>query len=143
MFKALALSAATLLSLAAFPATTHAGPGQSTEATQPARTFAQGFTRISWATTLDHLFNGQGGGMWGMVVCPPGSARGAPIWGSGVYTSDSPICVAAVHAGLITPSAGGNVVITIAPGQPSYASSTRNGVTSYGYGSWHRSYTLH
>lgn len=62
------------------------------------------------------------------------------IWGTDTYTYDSPICAAAVHAGLITVANGGTVTIVIVAGQDSYASSTRNGVTSNSWGSWDGSY---
>ena len=51
------------------------------------------------------------------------------MYGTDVYLDDSGICLAAIHAGLITP-AGGTVTIEIRPGQASYVGSTRNGVTS-------------
>ena len=64
------------------------------------------------------------------------------MWGTDVYTDDSSICTAAVSAGLITFQAGGSVTIEIRQGQSSYAGSTRNGVTSKGYGSWNGSFVF-
>lgn len=58
------------------------------------------------------------------------------VWGTDVYTDDSSICTAAVHAGKITRAAGGTVTIEITPGQEAYIGSARNGVTSSNYGSW-------
>jgi hypothetical protein len=74
-------------------------------------------------------------------VCP---ADGSPtaIYGTDTYTDDSSICVAAVHAGLITFEAGGPVTIEIRPGQDSYAASTRNGVTSSTWGTWSGSFVF-
>jgi hypothetical protein len=65
-------------------------------------------------------------------------AGGSPgtVWGTDVYTDDSSIGTAAVHAGLITFAAGGTVTIRILPGQASYSGTTRNGVTSLDYGEW-------
>jgi hypothetical protein len=72
-------------------------------------------------------------------TCPPkGNTTG--IWGTDIYTDDSLICVAAVHAGLITFQNGGPVTIEILPGQPSYTGSTRNGVTSNRYDAFLGSY---
>jgi hypothetical protein len=39
-------------------------------------------------------------------------------------------------------SQGGTVTIEIRPGQDSYTGSTRNGVTTSGYGAWTSSYTI-
>ena len=72
------------------------------------------------------------------------SSNGAPstVWGTDVYTDDSSICTAAVSAGLITFHAGGTVTIEIRQGQSSYTQSTRNNVTTKGYGSWHGSFVF-
>jgi hypothetical protein len=71
--------------------------------------------------------------------CPPdGDARS--LWGTDIYTSDSSVCTAGVHSGLITFAQGGSVVIENRPGQESYIGSFRNGVTSSSYASWVRSF---
>lgn len=67
--------------------------------------------------------------------CPASATTGASVWGTDVYTVDSSICVAAVHAGKI-PTSGGRVTITLRPGLASYAGSARNGVTSEKWGAW-------
>jgi len=59
-----------------------------------------------------------------------------PVWGTDVYTSDSSIGTAAVHAGLITFSSGGTVTIEIVPGDESYLGTDRNGVSTVSYGAW-------
>ncbi len=71
-------------------------------------------------------------------------ANGTPrsIWGTDVYTDDSSVCTAAVHAGLITLVRGGTVVIEIRPGRSSYAGSTRNGVRSGSWGAWSGSFVF-
>jgi hypothetical protein len=74
-------------------------------------------------------------------ICPSGGAIGT-VWGTDVYTDDSSVCTAAVHAGKIAPAKGGNVAIEIRPGQASYKGSTRNGVTSFDYGAWQGSFTV-
>ncbi len=68
-------------------------------------------------------------------VCPPNFGFGG-LWGTGIYTDDSHICTAALHAGVIAQASGGTVTIEIRPGQSSYTSSSQNGVTSSAYGSW-------
>jgi hypothetical protein len=85
-------------------------------------------------------FRGQNGAHY-VYTCPfYGTADS--IWGTDVYTDDSSVCTAAVHAGLITLAGGGSVTIEIRPGQSSYTGSTRNGITSSSYPSWGGSYVL-
>lgn len=65
-------------------------------------------------------------------TCPAEQTLRGAVWGTGVYTSDSAICVAAVHAGAIT-RAGGQVTVVPAPAETTYSSSLRNGIQS---GAW-------
>ena len=74
-------------------------------------------------------------------VCPSGGAP-YPIYGTDIYTSDSSVCTAAVHMGLITIAGGGSVVIEMRPGEASYAASERNGVASYSWSSYDSSYVF-
>ncbi len=73
--------------------------------------------------------------------CPPGGTV-ATIWGTDEYTHDSPVCVAAVHAGRITLAGGGDITVEMHPGRDSYTASTRNGVTSSSYPAWSCSYAV-
>jgi peptidoglycan hydrolase-like protein with peptidoglycan-binding domain len=73
--------------------------------------------------------------------CSPNFVLGS-VWGTGTYTDDSGICAAALHAGVVTRAAGGNVRYTMSAGQSSYTGSTSNGVASASYGSWYGSYTI-
>ncbi|MHC5595814.1 MAG: LCCL domain-containing protein [Nostoc sp.] len=68
--------------------------------------------------------------------------RVGTVWGTDTYTNDSSICTAAVHAGLITARDGGVVTIKVRPGASSYIGTTRNGVTTTGYGSYTGSFTF-
>lgn len=70
-----------------------------------------------------------------------GAAQGS-VWGSDVYTDDSVLARAAVHAGLVAVGQTAVVQVTILPGQPSYAAATRNGVDSAAYGAWSGSYAF-
>lgn len=58
-------------------------------------------------------------------------SRGS-IWGDGAYTSDSILCRAARHAGVVG-AYGGTVRVRVAAGRPDYPAATRNGIVS---GSW-------
>lgn len=76
------------------------------------------------------------------VQCPAGcDKQGGRVWGTGIYTDDSSICLAAIHDGKIV-SSGGKVIVEKKPGQSSYVGSTNNGVTTNSYGSWSASFVL-
>jgi LCCL domain len=70
-----------------------------------------------------------------------GNANGA-IWGTDVYTDDSALATAAVHAGLLKDGEKGVVKVTILEGQAQYTDSTRNGVASSSYGEWGGSFKV-
>ncbi len=70
-----------------------------------------------------------------------GLARGA-VWGTDVYTDDSSVAAAAVHAGVVAAGETKAVTVTILPGQASYAASTRNGVSSASWGGWSGSFSF-
>jgi hypothetical protein len=56
------------------------------------------------------------------------------VYGTDKYSDDSPICVAAIHAGLITLQSGGTVSIQVQrPGEAYYRGSTQNGIASRDY----------
>ena len=73
--------------------------------------------------------------------CASEATTSGVVWGSGTYTTDSRVCRAAVHAGVI-PMTGGTVNIQPAPGQQSYAGSAANGITTSNYGPWSGSFTF-
>ncbi|MEM7500414.1 MAG: LCCL domain-containing protein [Pseudomonadota bacterium] len=89
--------------------------------------------QLEWNTALKHFqvdsdkFIGQRF----LFACPARTVRDEDrsVFGSDVYPSDSPICVAAVHAGAVTRS-GGNVLVQLNPGAQSYVGSERNEVRS-------------
>jgi LCCL domain len=76
-----------------------------------------------------------------ILLCPPGGSAHS-IWGSDIYTSDSSICTAAVHSGLITFEQGGTVTIEMRGGRGLYGSSERNGVMSSPFGSYQHSFVF-
>jgi len=75
------------------------------------------------------------------IACPPNGQLG-PVWGSGIYTDDSSICTAAVHAGAITREKGGIVSFEIQDGLPVYRGSEQNGIVSRDYGNWPGSFVI-
>ena len=64
------------------------------------------------------------------------------VWGTDVYTGDSSLPTAAVHAGLVQP--GGTAVIKVTVVQPlgQYQGSARNGVTSRDFGQFGTAYRV-
>ncbi|MCH9672362.1 MAG: hypothetical protein K0U93_13020 [Gammaproteobacteria bacterium] len=62
-------------------------------------------------------------------------------FGTDVYASKTPICLAALHAGRIT-AEGGSVTLQLNPGQDEYAGSVRNGVTTATLPGTKRSYVF-
>ena len=75
-----------------------------------------------------------------LCTCPPYDGTGA-VWGSGPYTADSDICLAAIHAGLIGAD-GGDVWLRETEGQDSYEGSNANGVETRSWGSYATSFTF-
>jgi len=68
-----------------------------------------------------------------------GTAEGR-AWGHDVYTDDSIIAVAAVHAGYVAVGETKTVTIRILPGRASYQGTTRFGITTISYDTWNGSY---
>src|SRR5262249_45234519 len=56
---------------------------------------------------------------------------GGTVYGTDVYTDDSALATAAVHAGLLRPGERGVLHVKILPAQTDYRGSTRHEVTSY------------
>jgi hypothetical protein len=94
----------------------------------------------NWGTQADS-YRGKNGQRYSFTF-PGGGTLSSRVWGTDLYTDDSSIASAAVHAGLISVQYGGTVTIEIRAGAPGYQGSTRNGVTSQGYGSWHGSFVF-
>jgi hypothetical protein len=70
-----------------------------------------------------------------------GSTSGA-VWGTDIFTDDSNLATAAVHAGVLADGEAGVVKVNILPGQDGYQGSESNGVTSWDYGTWSGSYSV-
>jgi hypothetical protein len=76
-----------------------------------------------------------------VYACPAGGTLGI-VWGSGVYTDDSSVCSAAVHAGVLSVAEGGEVAIELRPGRDRYQGSARNGVETRDYAAWPGSFVV-
>lgn len=68
-----------------------------------------------------------------------GASEGG-VWGTTVYSADSNLAAAAVHAGMVRPGETANLRVTILPGQKQYRASESNGITSAGYGEYDLSF---
>ncbi|MBK8699243.1 MAG: hypothetical protein IPN29_06720 [Saprospiraceae bacterium] len=95
---------------------------------------------IDWGTRGDAL-KGSPGKQFN-VYLPPGGSPSSRLWGTDIYTDDSSIGTAAVHAGLLTFSKGGHIVVEKMAGQAYYVGSTRFGVTSANWGAYGASFIL-
>ncbi|MGH9967742.1 MAG: LCCL domain-containing protein [Pyrinomonadaceae bacterium] len=113
-----------------------ASPAESNSVNSNQSPIAEG-TRTAWESTAQGV-TGNAGTTF-TLVCPAGGSLRS-VWGSDIYTADSSICTAAVHAGLITVEDGGTVTIELRPGREVYGSSQRNGVTTGAYGRFGRSF---
>jgi hypothetical protein len=71
-----------------------------------------------------------------------GETRG-PLWGTDVYTSDSNLGTACVHAGILKVGENGVIKVTMVTPIPVFNGSTRNGVTSSTWTpGWSGAYTI-
>lgn len=71
--------------------------------------------------------------------CSAEATQAGSVWGSDLYTDDSAICRAALHAGMIE-ARGGTIWAFERPGSQSYPAVARNGVSSTTWtGGWRRS----
>jgi hypothetical protein len=72
----------------------------------------------------------------------PSSGKENAVWGTDIYTLDSSICNAAVHAGKFTMESGGSVTIELRSGESSYKGTTRNGVKTNDFGEYGHSFVV-
>jgi hypothetical protein len=76
------------------------------------------------------------------VTAPAQGVQLAAVWGTDVYTYDSHLSMAAVHAGVIAPGQTKVLEVTILGPQPGFGGSTRNGVTSGNWGQYPSAFTF-
>jgi hypothetical protein len=69
------------------------------------------------------------------VTCPAACDAGS-VWGTGSYSTDSSICTAAAHAGVISLETGGTFLLELTAGQETYPASEQNGIASSEWGAW-------
>ena len=67
---------------------------------------------------------------------PNSGGQGNGVWGTDVYSLDSSVANAAVHAGIVQPGQAAAVRIRVVASPQQFAGSVRNGVVSTGYGNY-------
>ena len=67
---------------------------------------------------------------------------GSTLWGTDMYTLDSGLATAAVHAGVLKVGETGNVRVQILGPQGAFLGSTRHGLTSSDYGGYPGAYRI-
>ena len=96
-------------------------------------------TAISWTHTAEQYRQDTHHDR--VFYCSGGGTPGA-LWGSDVYSDQSSICTAAVHAGLITAEDGGAIAIRLLPGQDEYNGTAQNAIASQSSGRGEGSFTF-
>lgn len=91
--------------------------------------------QITATPTSMTTYRGKTGNIYSFRITGKNSGR---IWGGDgkVYTDDSELATAAVHAGVLRNGETGVVTVMIVDGRSNFPSITRNGVTSIKYGQW-------
>jgi hypothetical protein len=126
--------------VSATPVSVQASPSpEASLTTSPGGGDEEEVTPIAWTTTANQFK--QDPGQTYTFECPTNGTAVA-VWGSDVYTADSSICTAAVHAGKLTLEDGGEVTIEMRPGRSVYGSTTRNGITSNTFGEFPHSFVV-
>jgi hypothetical protein len=100
---------------------------------------AEDQTPVLWNTSASAL--SVENGKTYKLKCPSGGKESS-VWGTDIYTLDSSICNAAVHAGKLASESGGSVTIELRPGESSYKGSTRNGIKTNDYGAYGQSFVV-
>jgi hypothetical protein len=95
---------------------------------------------IADSTTTMMAYNNQIGQTFVFQVTGDTSGR---VWGTDIYSSDSALATASVHAGLLRPGQSGRIKVTMVQAPTVFQGSTRNGVTSLEWTTgWYAAYRL-
>jgi hypothetical protein len=102
------------------------------------RILDQGMLAADAPQTMQALGDSLGASFYFRVT---GAAEGS-LWGTDIYTGDSALGVAAVHAGLVKPGERAVVKVTVVPPLTAYKGSVRNGVVSHDFARYGSAYRL-
>jgi hypothetical protein len=105
---------------------------------QVRRIVDQGMLAADAPRTMQSLADSVGASFYFRVT----GANEGPLWGTGIYTGDSSIAVAAVHAGLVKPGQAAVIKVTAVPPLNAYKGSVQNGVTSHAFARYGSAYRL-
>ncbi len=82
-------------------------------------------------------------GLIGKTLAFKVTGRGdGSVYGTGIYTTDSNLATAAVHAGVLKAGETGIVRIAMIASPPTFTSSTQNGISSNGWGVYPAAYQV-
>ncbi len=98
----------------------------------------QGFLAADAPPTMADLCDPVGANFYFRVR---GRADGS-LWGTDIYTGDSSLAAASVHAGLVKADETKIVKVTVVAPLTQYQGSLRNGVTSHNFGRFGTAYRL-
>jgi hypothetical protein len=98
----------------------------------------QGFLAAEAPPTMIDLCDAIGASYYFRVR---GAAEGS-LWGTDIYTGDSSLAAAAVHAGLVKVDETAIVKVTVVAPLQKYQGSVRHGVTSHDFGRYGTAYRL-
>lgn len=97
-------------------------------------------TTPTYSASIDaKAYNNRTGSVFRLSVI---GATSGNVWGSDIYTSDSNVAKAAVHAGIVAVGESKVVYVKMLGKQTSYASTTRNGITTTAYGEYANSFSF-
>ncbi len=94
----------------------------------------------TYVSKLEDLQDRKVGEVYEMTIEASDIEEEGTCWGTDVYTMDSTVSMAAVHAGVAEGGRSNTVYIRVVEGKLAYEGSTRNGVSSEGYGEYNMSY---
>ena len=92
--------------------------------------------------TLNEFQNRIGQTIFFRVTGPAPGVQPGAVWGSGIYTFDSNLSLAAVHAGAVAPGQTKVVGVTMLGPQNAFAGSTQNGITTGNWGQYPAAFTF-
>lgn len=98
----------------------------------------QGFLAADAPARIQDLCDAPGTTFYFRVT---GASEGS-VWGTDVYTGDSALPAAAVHAGAVKAGETTVVRVTVMPPLAQYHGSVRNGVTSHDFGRYGTAYRV-
>lgn len=98
---------------------------------------------IPWGASADSLGIASNVGESYLYTCAPYDDTTLNVWGTRSYTSDSSVCGAAAHYGVLLADTGGTFRVQVTGEQTGYAGTSANGINTSSYGAWPRSFTFY